>query len=162
MKVNSDPSGLADMDAKNIPVAPGCVCRREILLLRQIVGGSWHGNMDGKEILIYRHYWKEWNELMQGLLSQSSKLSPWLLRCVLVACSSSVTCARGSHGTAAPGPWPTAWRPPSPAWLSSTFPFLGPKHTAGLHQQLTSLSLTHAHMLCCIHVQYFTVLFLFF
>lgn len=56
----------------------------------------------------------------------------WLLDwCVLVS-SSSATCARGSRGTAAPGLWPTAWRPPSPVWLFVTSPSQSPKHTAGL------------------------------
>lgn len=53
MKFYPNPSGLADMAAKSIPVALGCVCRCEILLPHQIAGESWHGKMDGKEILAF-------------------------------------------------------------------------------------------------------------
>lgn len=68
-------------------------------------------------------------------LNDTVKLKTWklwlLVQCVLVS-SSSATCARGSRGTAAPGLWPTAWRPPSPLWLFVTSPSQSPKHTAGL------------------------------
>ena len=66
---------------------------------------------------------------------------------LLLVCSSSAICARGSRGSAAPGLWPTAWRPPSPAWLFFTTPSLGPKHTAGLDSShiFTLLTVNESH-----------------
>lgn len=56
MTLYPDPCDLADMAAKNISVALGCVCRHEILLPHQIARESWHGKMDGKEIWSWLEY----------------------------------------------------------------------------------------------------------
>lgn len=127
----------ADMDSSNISSTPGSVCRCKILLSHPDFGKPWHCNMDGEHV----HF-----ILLLALLKQ---LNCWL--CTAAICriwsvvtvpvlvySSSAICARGSHGTAVPELWPTAWRPPSPAWLFFTSRFWSPKHTAGLSSRQLS------------------------
>lgn len=125
----------ADMDSSNISSTPGSICRCKILLPHPDFGKPWHCNMDGEH---------------DHCIALLKRLNCWL--CPAVICdiwsvvtvpvlvySSSATCARGSHGTAAPELWPTAWRPPSPAWLFFTSHSRSPKHTAGF----SSLRLSH-------------------
>lgn len=137
--------GPADMAATNSSSTAGCVCRYQILLPHQNIGESWHCNMDGKEfiykpvdLLHHCKYRDDWEGLLLDVSNAFVSLHS-MTECAISpfcsplgrVCSSSAICARGFHGTAAPGLWPTAWRRPSPVWLFFTSPSLGPKHTAG-------------------------------
>lgn len=120
-----------DMDSSNISSTSGSICRCKILLSHPDFGKLWHCNMDSKDFhskwfraLLKKQNFCLWTAVMCCILR--------IVTVVVPVCSSSAICVRGSRGTAAPELWPTAWRPPSPAWLFFTSHSLSPKHTAGL------------------------------
>lgn len=71
----------------------------------------------------------------------------------LFVTSTSASSVLGSHGTAAPGPWPTPWRPHSQLWLSITILCLALKHTAGwTYTTYTSTQLKHKTISLPVHL----------